>query len=275
MLEPYFLNTPLGHIFIQSFVPEKAYDEAVIFIPPFAEEMNKSRRMMALLGHSLAAKGVLVVIPDLYGTGDSEGDFSDARWPVWLDNIQQLVQKLKEQGIQTISFVGLRIGCLLISDLVSERQIAAKCVIFWKPVTSGKQMINQFLRLRVANSMMSGDKETTDSLRRLLASEGELEVAGYSLNEELVSTIDEKIMSAEMLNNSIDWHWFEVLATENQPVPMASNKIIQSLSDKGVGVNLQQFVGENFWANQEIAEISGLVSATCGALCGNGVNGGH
>lgn len=267
MLEPYFLETPQGHILIQSFVPEKANSEAVIFVPPFAEEMNKSRRMMALLGHSLAVKGILMVIPDLYGTGDSEGDFSDATWSIWLDNIRQLVHTLKEQGVQTISFVGLRMGCLLINDFISGHQLVAKRVIFWKPVTSGKQMVNQFLRLRVANSMMDGNKETTESLRCQLHSTGRLEVAGYNLNADLISTLDEKKMSSETFSNSIDWHWYEVLASENQPVPMASNKIIQSLNNQGVGINMQQLLGENFWANQEIAEIPELVYVTCRTLC--------
>jgi len=267
MLKPYFLKTLQGHVFIQSFVPEQPNGEAVIFVPPFAEEMNKSRRMMGLLGHSLAAKGVLMVIPDLYGTGDSEGGFSDARWSIWLDNVEQLVHKLKEQGIKTVSFTGLRMGCLLINDYISQQKSAIKRVVFWKPVTSGKQMVNQFLRLRVANSMMDGKKETIETLRGLLVGEGELEIAGYSLNADLIHTLDEKKISAGSFDSSINLYWFEVLASENQPMPMASTKTIQNLVDRGVDVNVQQFVGENFWANQEIAEIPELISVTSKVFC--------
>lgn len=268
MLQPYFLKTPQGNIFIQSFVPETPNGDVVLFTPPFAEEMNKSRRMMALLGRSLCAKGVLMVSPDLYGTGDSEGDFSDANWTIWQKNIELLVQKLKEDGVKTLSFVGLRMGCLLINDIISTYQIIVKDVIFWKPVTSGKQMVNQFLRLRVANSMMGGLKETTASLREQLISDGELEVAGYSLNAGLVSALDEQTMANKPFNESINWHWCEVLASDNQPIPMASTKLIKDLSGQGIETNLQQFVGENFWANQEISEIPELISATSRILCG-------
>ena len=140
MLQPYFLETPQGRIFIQTFSPTGPTTEAVIFVPPFAEEMNKSRRMMALLGHALSANGVLMAIPDLYGTGDSEGDFAEANWVIWLANIQQLIQKLEQQGIKTISFVGLRMGCLLIIDFLREQKAKVKRVVLWKPVLSGQQL---------------------------------------------------------------------------------------------------------------------------------------
>jgi len=122
------------------------------------------------------------------------------------------------------------------------------------------------LRLRVANSMMSGRKETIQSLRGLLVREGELEVAGYRLNINLVSTLDEKKITVENFYTTIDWHWFEVLAAENQPVAMASNQIIQTLGAQGVDINVHKVVGESFWANQEIAEISELVSKTADVL---------
>jgi len=267
MLQPHFLKTPQGNIFIQSFVPENPNGDVVLFIPPFAEEMNKSRRMMALLGRSLSTKGTLMVIPDLYGTGDSEGDFSDANWTIWQNNLELLVQKLQEDGVKTLSLVGLRMGCLLINDIISKYQIKVKDVIFWKPVTSGKQMINQFLRLRVANSMMDGLKETTTSLREKLASESELEVAGYGLNAGLVSDLDEQVMANKSFDDAINWHWFEVLAANSQSIPIASTKLIEGLSGRGIKTNLQQFVGENFWANQEIAEVPELISATSRILC--------
>jgi exosortase A-associated hydrolase 2 len=263
MLKPYFLDTPQGHLFIQAFTPIASTTEAVIFVPPFAEEMNKSRRMMAMLGHALSANGTLMVIPDLYGTGDSEGEFVEANWDIWLENIQQLIQKLKQQGIQDISLVGLRMGCLLISDYLLLQQGNIKQVVFWKPVLSGQQMLNQFLRLRVANSMMNGEKETTKSLRDLLAKQGEIEVAGYQLNAELVSALDGKKLVTRNIDKNINWFWFEVLASSEQPVPIASQRILETSREAGVQISLEKVVGESFWANQEITELPNLINSTC------------
>lgn len=270
MLQPYFLETQQGHIFIQTFSPIDATADAVIFVPPFAEEMNKSRRMMALLGHALSANGILMAVPDLYGTGDSEGSFAEASWGIWLANIHQLIQKLQLQGIKTISLVGLRMGCLLISDYLSQQQVSVKQVVLWKPVLSGQQMLNQFLRLRIANSIMDGKKETSQTLRALLASEGEIEVAGYRISARLVAGLCEKKTTVEnFYKATADWHWFEVLANENQPVPMASARLIKDLKQRGMDVHLQTVLGESFWINQEISEIPALVNHTVVSLCSN------
>jgi pimeloyl-ACP methyl ester carboxylesterase len=48
-------------------------------VHPFAEEMNKSRRMAALQSRALAAQGYAVLQIDLFGCGDSGGDFATRR----------------------------------------------------------------------------------------------------------------------------------------------------------------------------------------------------
>ena len=267
MLRPYFLESKSGRVFIQSFVPDITNNEVVIFVPPFAEEMNKSRRMMALLGQQLASNGVHMLIPDLYGTGDSEGDFSEANWDIWLDNLGQIIQGLSQDGKVSISLVGLRMGCLLIHDFLQTKSaLPIHKVVFWKPVIFGQQMINQFLRLRIANSMMSGTKETTASLRENLHKDGVLEVAGYGLNVSLISSLDEKRLLADNFDESIDWSWFEVVANDNQPTPLASSKLVAALNNRHIPVRIQNIVGESFWSNQEIAEVAALITATCDVL---------
>ena len=48
---------------------------AVLHLHAFAEEMNKSRRMVALQARALAEAGFAVLQIDLHGCGDSGGDF--------------------------------------------------------------------------------------------------------------------------------------------------------------------------------------------------------
>jgi len=266
MLQPYFLKADHGQLFIQAFTPEKKAVEAVIFIPPFAEEMNKSRRMIALLGYGLASKGMLMVVPDLFGTGDSEGGFSQARWSIWMENLEQLRKKLISEGITRIHLVGLRMGCLLIDSFLSVPRDAVEKIIFWKPVLSGKQMVNQFLRLRVANSMMDGRKETTQVLRSLLSTEGILEVAGYSLNKALISALDEKTLGLDMLEHCSKAYWFDISSMENQPLGVAVAKFLDGAEQRGYIISQQTIMGENFWVNQEITEVPKLISVTCNAL---------
>ncbi len=57
---------------------------ALLYLPPFAEEANRSRRMAVLQARRLAARGWPVLLLDPFGTGDSAGAFHEARWELWL-----------------------------------------------------------------------------------------------------------------------------------------------------------------------------------------------
>src|SRR5579864_8605852 len=69
-----------------------------IYVPPFAEEMNLARRMAALQARALAATGSGILLLDLFGTGDSGGDFCDARWELWIDDILAAADWLRAHG---------------------------------------------------------------------------------------------------------------------------------------------------------------------------------
>src|SRR3546814_1526626 len=62
-------------------------------------EMNRSRRMAALQARALAALGIDVLLLDLFGTGDSAGDFRDARWEIW-----------REDAMAAVAWLGARCG---------------------------------------------------------------------------------------------------------------------------------------------------------------------
>ena len=47
---------------------------ALVCVQPFAEEANLSRRVLVAQARRLAARGVAVLVPDVYGTGDSAGE---------------------------------------------------------------------------------------------------------------------------------------------------------------------------------------------------------
>ena len=69
----------------------------VLYIHPFAEEMNKSRRMAALQARAFAQAGYAVLQIDLHGCGDSAGDFGDATWEHWIDDVVQGCHWLRQR----------------------------------------------------------------------------------------------------------------------------------------------------------------------------------
>ena len=78
-LETFFLPGSAGQLFCVYRGPADAMqppETGVLYVPPFADEMNKARRQAAVQSHALALQGYGVLSVDLFGTGDSEGEFA-------------------------------------------------------------------------------------------------------------------------------------------------------------------------------------------------------
>ena len=71
-----FVAGTKGPIFVLLRKPLVPPRGCVLVVPPFAEEMNKCRRMVTELAIRLAEQGIATLQPDFYGTGDSAGDFT-------------------------------------------------------------------------------------------------------------------------------------------------------------------------------------------------------
>ena len=189
-----FLAVSSRRIFIlEHNSPTLPCSESLIVVPPLAEEMNRSRRMFTLLGQRLAAAGIVTTVVDLAGTGDSDGEFGDATWEAWLDDLDAVTVRALAGGCRRLWLCGLRLGALLALDFVARRAPAPDTrLLLWQPIIEGSAALTQFLRLRLAECMRAGapPKETTRELRERLRAGESLEVAGYMLNPALGAAID-------------------------------------------------------------------------------------
>jgi exosortase A-associated hydrolase 2 len=255
-----FLDTAHGRIFCMQ--TRAGGSACVVVVPPFAEEMNKSRRMWTLLAAQLAARGIDTLIPDLRGTGESDGDFTDARWPYWREDLATTCHLARAQGARRIALLGVRLGALLALDFLREAAAAADSsdaigieqLILWQPVLSGQQHLNQFLRLKLAAGLRqaTAGRETTATLRERLGRGERLEVAGYELARDLVSAID--ALDAQVLAPTtlgrVDW--LEVSTSAERALLPASARVLERWRAAGVRVEPRVVNGEPFWALQEI-----------------------
>ncbi|WP_018861141.1 hydrolase 2, exosortase A system-associated [Thioalkalivibrio sp. ALJ3] len=237
----------------------------VLFVPPFAEELNKARRMVALQARRMAHEGFAVLLPDLYGCGDSGGDFSDARWEIWLDDLTCCLDHLESASGDESPVIlwGLRAGALLISDLLATHAPPVAATVLWQPITNGEQHLTQFLRLRMAAAMMGGDKESTGQLRARLESGEAVEVAGYTLAPELAAALA-KARLAPPQNGPL--HWCEINDIEGAALSPASTRVLEAWRQQGVEVHASVIAGEPFWNAPDILEAPELLDHTMGCL---------
>lgn len=90
--EPLLLDTSTGRLFLLLRAPRNA-SRCVLFVPPFGEEMNKCRRQVTETAEALILAGYAVLTFDLIGTGDSSGEFTDAKWDAWRSDVASADRK--------------------------------------------------------------------------------------------------------------------------------------------------------------------------------------
>jgi len=262
--EPGFLQGVSGPLFILYYPPYPAIPSrgSILYIHPFAEEMNKSRRMAALQARRFAAAGFGVLQPDLYGCGDSSGEFAAARWPVWQADLRLCLDWLLARSTTPLYVWGLRLGCVLATELA--RQVQADSLILWHPVINGATALTQFLRLRLAARMLDGTRETLARLRVELAAGRTVEVAGYELHPELASALEQARLATPAAGSHVNW--FELVATPERELALSSQQLLAHWRGAGVAVKAQTVVGEPFWSTPEISCVPALLEVTSRSL---------
>lgn len=263
VLQPEFIEGSTGRLLITCFVPPGGTHRWLLFVPPFAEEMNKSRRMLSKLGRALAAEGVGFCLPDQFGSGDSAGDFSEATLSIWQQDLQIISRWLSERhGCRQLSIGGLRLGALQALTLSGALPHATD-LILWQPVQKGQQQLTQFLRLRQAAAMMrSGPGEGIKDLRQRLTSGETLEIAGYRLSSQMADELDAANMSPEALTAKYRIIWLEVSSREQPQLAPVSATTIESWREQGLAIEAEAVSGDGFWQTQEICEAPALIDAT-------------
>lgn len=241
----------------------------VLYLHPFAEEMNKSRRMAALQARALAEAGWIVLALDLHGCGDSDGDFSDASWSSWLADARLGLQWLRGQTRGQVWAWGLRAGCLLASAMTHGSD-APDHVLMWQPPSSGKSHLQQFLRLRAAlEGLEGGAKGVSESLRRELAAGRSVEVAGYALPPALARGLESATLEPAVGSGRACFIEIAAAGTSAELTPAMAGTIDRWRA-AGWTVDAVTCAGPAFWQTTEIEVAPAWISATCSLIASAG-----
>lgn len=264
--EPFLLATGRGERFCVYHAASGRPRGAMLYVPPFAEEMNKSRRMAALQSRRLAAAGYAVLQIDLYGCGDSDGELRDATWELWKHDLESAERWLRQRAHAPVHLWGLRLGALLALDYARSSGERYAGFILWQPVLSGIAHIAQFLRLRVAMSLTAAaEKMSTQDLRDALDAGMTVEVAGYDLSPALAAAISALSLEA-LAPRGAPVRWFELVGEDRATLPFASRRVVEAWAAHGVDAMLEAVVGASFWSAVELVDSPALLEATAGAL---------
>jgi exosortase A-associated hydrolase 2 len=263
---PFFLRADPGERFCM-FYPAAAEREirgAVLYIHPFAEEMNKSRRMAALQARAFAMDGYAVLHIDLFGCGDSSGDFSDARWHIWQQDLALACTWLAQRSDAPLTIWGLRLGALLAVELAQQSPALVSSLLLWHPVFQGRTYLDQFLRLQLATRMLSAadnqDTGTARSPREQLADGACVEIGGYGIAPELAAEMDCRDMAATAPRCPVAW--YEMQNPANQGVARGAARQADAWQAADVRFSMTQLAGKAFWSSAEIVECPALLAAT-------------
>lgn len=239
---------------------------AVVHVPPWLEEMNKSRRMVALQCRQLAQAGCAVLQIDLHGCGDSSGELADASWASWLADIQLATQWLQQRHPAPLWYWGLRSGCLLAA--AAGRALQAPCHwLMWQPVTQGRQLVQQLLRLRAAAEMQVGQgPAAAENARQQLAAGQALEVAGYTLPAALMHSLEQASLEPPAQIGRLEW--MELSTRPEANLLPASAATLANWRAAGAQVREQVVQGPAFWQTAEVEEAPHLLEASCRAVLG-------
>jgi exosortase A-associated hydrolase 2 len=227
--------------------------------------MNRCRRMAALQARAFADAGWLVLQIDLMGCGDSAGDFADATWSQWVDDVTQSASWLRERCGSAPVLWGLRAGALIAVEAAARFEVGG--FVLWQPVLSGKQFLQQFLRLKAAGEMVAqGDRERTGTraLRERLGRGESVEIAGYTVSSQLALGLEAAELEPHAQPTRVVWR--EVAGSSTTEVGPASRTRLQRWQESGHRVDARVVEGPQFWQTLNITEAPALVTSTITAV---------
>lgn len=259
----------------------KAPGGAIVYIHPFAEEMNFSRRMAALQSRALAAQGYAVLQIDLLGCGDSAGDFSEASWSAWVADIVAAARWVRSRhtadGVVPLIFWGLRTGCLLAAEAAGAMDEPVD-FLFWQPVLSGDVYWRQFKRLELAAKAVAADalKNHDDAgkhragrvTNHVAAIDAVIEIAGYCISPALVAGLSASLLALPANTRRVScvevstWQTPDENHANPPPLSPALAAAVDAWRGQGASVRWAVVPGTAFWQIAEAEDCPDLRTAT-------------
>ena len=198
--------------------------------------------------------GYAVFILDLFGSGDSEGDFAEATPQIWQQDILAAISWLNKTSDNPPILWAMRAGALLTMDLIQKAPDITDQLILWSPVVNGKRFITQFMRIKLAaevTNKSNGSQLTLKDMWQDLDSGKNIEIAGYNLSPELAYGISSLSLNDMTMPQAVSLKWIETSLSDPARLSPASQKVIENWNKKNLDISSIAINDLAFWALQE------------------------
>lgn len=237
--------------------PQTPARGVILCLPAFLDEGNLTRRVIVEQARRLAPLGWTVLIPDLYGCGDSAGTTAEARWPIWQADLRRWAQLADELAASRPLIVwGIRMGALLAAQL-SQTIARPHHLLLWQAPANGRALIDPLRKLsRLAGAtadpqVAAGQPAMSVAAQPAPAGEA---LAGYQLDATLLGGLQDLACTAPargQAGNRVLFAHTQRVIRDDQPIPPALQKLVDSWQQQGWDTRAAVVAGEPFWASME------------------------
>jgi exosortase A-associated hydrolase 2 len=265
--EPLFLPGTAGSLFALYVPADPWSDRGVVLLPPFAEEMNRARRMLRSQAAALAQAGIGALSLDPFGTGDSAGNFADARWETWVADVRVAVEALAARGARHIGLLGLRLGATLAAAAAPTLASACFATVLWQPVVEGRRHLTEFLRVRtLPGAWTDGGPVAIETMRAWLVAEKAVEVAGYDVVPGMAAALD-ALDLVDLAHPALGRvTWLELVRDPLLSLSADAARCVAAWRASGLSVTTRTIPGPAFWTGQGNAVLPDLIAAATAAF---------
>lgn len=263
--QAFFLGTPRGALYALFHAANSTSPRTpLLHLHSFAEELNTTRRVVAQQARALAAAGHPVLQIDLLGCGDSTGQFEDATWSDWVADAHAGLDWLKDRTGRQPGLWATRTGALLASELAKTCE-PLPLMLLWQAVVTGRQALQQFLRLERAGAWLHGGSTAPSASLRLAHGEA-VEIAGYLLTPRMANALSEARLQAPKPVAGGRMIWLDLSSHPDAPLNPAATLECKAWTHAGWLVTQRMVQGPLFWQTVGLDDAPRLIQATLEAL---------
>jgi exosortase A-associated hydrolase 2 len=247
LTEAFFFQGAVGRLFAVLY-RSRIHNRCLIVVPPFAEEMNRCRRQISETARLIAESHCSVLVPDFFGTGDSEGEFADARWDIWVQDLICAGKWAASTGFDANGVLSVRLGSAIVADAMRHNEFADIPTAFWQPIVQGQVFLRQFLRLKVAAEMSRQHAITVEDVQSQLDREGSVNVGGYEISAELAGSIQDVTPLTYKDLRFAEVAVLELLRGGKRSGQTEGSQLIEALGNKSADVSYAELSGLPYWS---------------------------